>query len=130
MNALGGPASLTFLAPGACMTPICASPSWETLLSASRPKCRVCFPGGPRGRMGMGSLSPWAVMHGFQAHIPGGDAGLRALGPKSGHLTATGSPWTSPSLCLALCPLSVQGRGWTLLCWTLKALTPSNRDIR
>lgn len=86
---LEGPASLTFLVPGACMPPICAA--WETLRSADITGPSLwstsqgvgdggSVPSSERGE----ALSPLVATHGVQA------------------LTATGWPWASPSPFLAL----------------------------
>lgn len=86
---LEGPASLTFLIPGACMPPICAA--WETLRSADITGPSLwstsqgvgdggSVPSSERGE----ALSPLVATHGVQA------------------LTATGWPWASPSPFLAL----------------------------
>lgn len=80
-NPLGGLASLTFLIPGACVTPICAS--WETLLSAMRSKFYVYFPWGSL-KGGGDRLSFLEVTNRLQAQAPGNDSGLRVAAPRLG----------------------------------------------
>lgn len=82
-NLLGGPASLTFLVPGACVTSVCAS--WETLLSANRSKFYVCYPWGSL----KGGGDRLTVFPGGDEQAPGSDSGLRVVGSEAGHLTAT-----------------------------------------
>lgn len=106
-NSLGGPDSLTFLIPGACVTPICASR--ETLLSAKRSKFYVCLPWGSL-KGGGDRLSFLEVTNRLQAQAPGNDSGLRVAGPEAGpltlgkSLTLPGSPsWLSSEEAGLLC---------------------------
>ena len=71
------PASHSLFQVPACPLPVLHG----KLLSANRPTFCVCFSGGQLRVSGDGlTVSPGSDNR-FQAQIPGGDAGLRALGP-------------------------------------------------